>query len=58
MNLSALLPSLFELSIPSDQVFSLYDTSFERQLNADKENTIGWVQIWCSCFVKQLLVNW
>ena len=43
---SGQLSSIFDLSMPSDsmpsdQVFYLYDTSIKQASNADKENAVG-----------------
>jgi len=38
----------FVLSIPSDRLFYMHDTSLERRLNADTENAIGQEKIWRS----------
>ena len=41
MHLCGQLLSLFDLSMPSDQVFYLYDTSIKQASNADKEKAVG-----------------
>jgi hypothetical protein len=35
------LSSFFDLSMPSNQVFYLYDTSIKQASNVDKENAVG-----------------
>jgi hypothetical protein len=51
-------PSFLVVSIPSNRLLDLSDTSLEPPLNVDTKNAIGWEQIRRGRSERSFLVDW